>query len=193
MPSFTTTVGLFASAVFLVRLLPQPARLWRTGVPTGVSALAALNATVSAATWTLYGLIAELPIVWIVSFIALGFSGWTVVLLRRSITGSDVVHASVFVALVAVAWATGLLGVALGGSVLFSIGPQVLKALRETDLAGIAPATMWVALGDAAAWGAYGALLRDPALLGYFLVLTASAAIILFRLAAVGHSVSSTA
>ncbi len=167
--------------------------LWRTGLPDGVSALAALNATVSAATWTLYGIIAQLPIVWVVSLVALGLSGWTAVLLRRSTTLRDIAHASVFVAIVIIAGAAGLLALALAGSVLFSIGPQLVKALRETDLAGIAPATMWLALGDAAAWGAYGALLRDPALVGYFLVLTASAAIILFRLAVVAERVSSTA
>jgi phosphoglucosamine mutase len=58
--SGTVALGYFASAVFLVRLLPQPIRLARDGRPAGVSALAALNAVVSAFAWTAYGLIAGL-------------------------------------------------------------------------------------------------------------------------------------
>ena len=40
-------LALVASTVFLVRLLPQPIRLPRSGVATGVSAAPALNAVVS--------------------------------------------------------------------------------------------------------------------------------------------------
>jgi hypothetical protein len=59
----------------------------------------------------------------------------------------------------------------------------VRLALSSTDLSGIAPQTWRVALLDAATWGAYGWAVADPALIGYFAVLTASAATILVRIA----------
>ena len=82
-------LGIVASAVFLVRLLPQPIRLARTGVAEGVSALAALNATISAAVWIAYGLVAHLPVVWGVSVLALIPGVWQVTLLRREVTRRD--------------------------------------------------------------------------------------------------------
>lgn len=180
--SGTDALGYFASAVFLVRLLPQPIRLARDGRPAGVSALAALNAVVSAFAWTAYGLIAGLPVVWVVSILALIPGIWQAFLLRRELTRRDLVWASAYVAALSVAYAAGLLGAALAGTVLVTAGPQLYQALTETDLSGLAPNTWRIALLDAASWGLYGLALGDFALLGYFVVLTASAAIILIRI-----------
>ena len=55
--STTDALGLLASGVFLVRLLPQPVRLARTGVASGVSPLAALNSMLTMVAWVAYGLI----------------------------------------------------------------------------------------------------------------------------------------
>ena len=55
--SSVDALGLLASVVFLVRLLPQPVRLARRPqVVAGVSALAALQAVVAAGAWVAYGL-----------------------------------------------------------------------------------------------------------------------------------------
>ncbi len=148
----------------------------------GVSALAALNAVVSAFAWTAYGLIAGLPVVWVVSILALIPGIWQAFLLRRELTRRDLVWASAYVAALSVAYAAGLLGAALAGTVLVTAGPQLYQALTETDLSGLAPNTWRIALLDAASWGLYGLALGDFALLGYFVVLTASAAIILIRI-----------
>jgi uncharacterized protein with PQ loop repeat len=178
-------LAIAASAVFLVRLLPQPIRLARSGVAAGTSAAASLNSVVSALAWIAYGLVEGLPVVWAVSVAALIPCTWQAVLLRRQTTGRDLLAVSGFIAALAVAGVLGVLGVALAGTVLVTTGPQVHRALREPDLSGIARATWWVAIVDAVTWGAYGWAISDPALVGYFIALLGAAIVILVRLARV--------
>lgn len=176
-------LAIAASAVFLIRLLPQPIRLARSGVAAGTSAAASLNAVVSALAWIAYGVVEGLPVVWGVSVAALIPCTWQAVLLRQRTTSRDLLAVGGFVAALAVAGALGVLGVALAGTVLVTTGPQVHRALREPDLSGIARATWWVAILDAVTWGAYGWVISDPALVGYFIALLAAAVVILSRLA----------
>lgn len=87
----------------------------------------------------------------------------------------------------------GVLGAALSLGVLATSGPQVWRAIRDSDLRGIAPATWFVALVDAVTWGAYGVLIGDHALGGYGAVLFTSAAIVLGRVAWTGARVAPAA
>jgi len=77
----------------------------------------------------------------------------------------------------------------LGAGVLVTQGPSVLKALREDDLRGISPATWWISIADAAAWGAYGVAVDSTALVGYGLVLSTSAIVVLGRIWWTGRAV----
>jgi uncharacterized protein with PQ loop repeat len=178
----TTTLGILASAIFLIRLLPQPIRLARHGVSAGVSPLATLNALVADAAWIGYGLWAGLPIVWLVSVAAALPGLWATALLRRDITPGDITAAVAWAGAVLLSAVVGAIDIVLGAGVLVTQGPSVLKALREDDLRGIAPATWWISIADAAAWGAYGLAVGSAALMGYGLVLTASALIVLGRI-----------
>jgi glucose uptake protein GlcU len=81
-----------------------------------------------------------------------------------------------------VAAALGLLVAVLALGVLVTQGPQVLRALRESDLRGLASATWWLSLLDATTWGAYGLAVGDPALVAYGVVLSTSAGIVLCRI-----------
>jgi hypothetical protein len=54
--------------------------------------------------------------------------------------------------------------------------------LRRDDLTGIAAATWWIAIVDAALWGALGWVTDDAALVGYWAVLTVCAVTVLGRL-----------
>ncbi|MEZ5176704.1 MAG: hypothetical protein R2746_00075 [Acidimicrobiales bacterium] len=127
-------LAIVASVVFLVRLLPQPLRLARSGVAEGVSALAALNAVVSALAWVAYGLQAGLPVVWGVSVLALGPGVWQTVLLRRSLGRGDLAGALAFVAGLVLAAVVGALGAALAVTVLVTTGPQVACAAIRRPL-----------------------------------------------------------
>jgi uncharacterized protein with PQ loop repeat len=181
--SAATALSIVASAVFLARLIPQPARLWRTGVTAGVSPVAAANAVTSASAWLAYGLAHGLFVVWVVSVAALVPGVWTVLLLRRAFGRAEVLAAAAIVAAFVLAAAAGVLGAALALGVLVTAGPQVWRAVRESDLRGIAPATWFVAVADALLWGAYGVVIADRALEGYGVVLITSAAIVLGRIA----------
>jgi len=176
-----TVLALVASAVFLVRLLPQPIRLARTGSVSGVSALAALTSVLTTTGWLAYGLWAGLPVVWAVSVVALIPGIWTVVLLRRETTRLDVAAAGSWLGVQVAAAVVGLFAAVLAAGVLVTQGPQVVKSIRESDLSGIAPATWWISVLDAATWGAYGVAIGDAALMGYGVVLMVSAAIVLSR------------
>src|SRR3954470_21853703 len=82
--SLATALSIVASGVFFVRLLPQPARLWRTGVSAGVSPIAAANAVTAATAWLAYGLLHGLLAGGLLVGAALVPGVWTVVLLRRA-------------------------------------------------------------------------------------------------------------
>lgn len=175
-------LGWVASAVFLTRLLPQPVRLIRTGVPDGVSPLASLNASIADAGWLLYGLHAGLPPVWVVSGLAFVPSVWTTILLARRIGRADIAVAAAWAATIVAAYALGRPGTVLALSVLVSLGPQLIVAIRRDELRGLAPATWIIALADAALWGTYGAMVGDGALVAYAVVLSSIAVVILGRI-----------
>lgn len=155
----------------------------------GVSAMAALTMVVSVCAWLIYGVIAGLLVVWVVSVVALVPAVWTVALLRRQVGIPDAAAALAMAAVIVAAGITGTLAGVLAGSVLVTSGPQVWKAVRQRDLSGIAPATWRIAIADALSWGAYGFVIHDPALQGYCVVLLASAIIVLGRLRWVGMTV----
>mgnify|MGYP001217073457 FL=1 len=178
----TDVLGIVASAVFLARLTPQPVRLARSGVADGVSPLAALNAVIAALAWLVYGLVADDPVVWIVSMVAVVPGVWAVLLLRRRTALADLLAAGAWAGIVVASAAAGFLAAALAMGVVVSQGPQVWQAVREHDLSGLSPATWWLSILDAATWGAYGIAVGDPALKGYAIVLTLSAVVVLARI-----------
>jgi len=182
-----TVLSIVAPVVYLVRLLPQPLRLYRTGVAAGVSPLSAMNGVIGDVGWLAYGLSAGLPAVWVVSSLALVPAVWTVALLRREISRVDVAGAAAWAVVLVVSAALGVVGLSLAAGVVVSQGPQVLEALRDDDLSGIAPSTWWVAVADAATWGAYGVAVGDVALMGYGVVLSVAAAVVLARIAWTVH------
>ena len=179
--STTDALALLASGVFLARLTPQPLRLARSGVAAGVSPLAALNAVIVAVAWIAHGLSAGLPAVWAVSVLALIPGVWTVVLLAPHIGRRDLLGAAMWVAALAATAVFGVFDAALGVGVIVTQAPQAWRSLREDDLSGIAPATWWLSLLDAVAWGAYGVAVGDRALVGYGAVLLTSTVIVLTR------------
>lgn len=177
-----TVLGVVASVAFLVRLLPQPVRLARTGVPDGVSPMTAINIAVSELAWLVYGLVEGLVPVWAVSLVSLPLAVWTVALLRRQVTRRDLAAGAAWLAVMGLTWVLGVLGLALALSVVVNYGPQVVTALRSDRLDGLAPATWWLALLDATTWGAYGLAVADPELVLYTAVLSTSAVVILVRI-----------
>jgi uncharacterized protein with PQ loop repeat len=175
-------LGWLATIAFLVRLLPQPLRLIRTGVPNGVSPVAVMNIALTELAWLLYGIVEGLVPVWVVSLPAFPLGLWTVVLLRDRITRRDLVVPSLWLAAIVIGFATGTLAVVLAGSVVVNYWPQVYTALRGRHLEGLAPATWYLAIVDATLWGAYAVAVGDPALIAYCLIMWAFSTVILWRI-----------
>jgi len=178
----TGMLGIVASMVFIARLTPQPLRLARSGVADGVSPLSALNGLIAAVSWLVYGLLVDDPVVWIVSLVAVLPGVWTVAMLRRETTWRDLLTAGAWAGSVVTAALAGYLAAALAVGVLVTQGPQVWRACRERDLSGLSPATWGLSILDAAAWGAYGVAADDAALIGYAVVLSSSAVVVLTRI-----------
>jgi hypothetical protein len=120
--------------------------------------------------------------VWVVSLPALPLGAWTAVLIRDRITPRDLSISGLWLATIAVGFATGTLGVVLAASVVVNYWPQVHTALRGRHLEGLAPATWYLAMLDATLWGAYALAVGDPALIGYCVVLNVFSVIILWRI-----------
>jgi len=178
-----TALGLAASIAFCARLLPQPVRLIRTGVPDGVSPLTLMNMALSELAWLGYGLAAGLVPVWAVSVPSVIIEVWTVVLLWRQITRRDVLGAGLWLAVILAATAVGGLGAVLALAVFVNYGPQLWTALRNDDLDGLAPGTWWMGIVDASLWGAYGLVVHDPGVIGYGVTFMAVSITILVRIA----------
>ncbi len=154
----------------------------RTGVPDGVSPMAVMNIALTELAWLSYGLIEGLVPVWVVSLPALPLGLWTVVLIRRQITRRDLFGSGVWLATIALGWATGALAVVLAASVLVNYGPQVVTAVRGPSTARAGADHVVARAGRRPLWGAYGFAVGDPALVGYCIILTVSALVILWRI-----------
>ncbi len=174
-------LGWVAVVTFIVRLIPQPVRLARTGIPDGVSPLAALNIALTELAWFVYGLSQGSVPIWLVSLPAFPLALWTVLLLRDETTRRDLVGAGLWLAVIAIAWLGGSLGAVLGLAVVVQFGPQVWVALRSDDLRGISPNAWRLAIVDALVWGAYGVTIVDYALIGYASTLIVFAVVVLVR------------
>ena len=94
-----TVIAAIASIIFLARLVPQPLRIARTGVPDGVSPLSAMNGVTACIAWIAYGLMVGVVPVWSVSVIALIPSVWTAWLLRHEVDASAATAAGAWIAI----------------------------------------------------------------------------------------------
>ena len=183
--SASAHLAIVASAIYLVRLLPQPIKTLRTGKAEGASWLGAANTLIADGAWFAYGLTAHIPPVWLVSIPAVAASAWTVALLRNEITAVNAAVAAAWLSTVLVAAEAGVLGAVLTGTVLVTGGPHLVSAFRSREPAGVSRTTWRIAIADALSWGLYGFAIGNVALKGYGLALLATAILMLLRLTTV--------
>jgi uncharacterized protein with PQ loop repeat len=183
--SASAHLAIVASAIYLVRLLPQPIKTLRTGKVEGASWLGAANTLIADGAWFAYGLTAHIPPVWLVSIPAVAASAWTVALLRNEITAVNAAVAAAWLSTVLVAAEAGALGAVLTGTVLVTCGPHLVSAFRSREPAGVSRTTWRIAIADALSWGLYGVAIGNVALEGYGLALLATAILMLLRLTTV--------
>ena len=180
--TLTVALGYLATAVFLLRLLPQPYKLLRNGPGEGVSGLSCLNEVVAAIAWFGYGLREANPSIWVVSAASL-VPGLLTCYLARSLTKrTDVAFAAAWLGVLGSALCSEVGAPILSTTVLVSSWPQVRTALSASELSGVSVRTWQIAVLDAGLWGAYGVALGSVPLVGYAVCLTGCAWIILWQL-----------
>src|ERR1700758_4057621 len=101
--SVSASLAMVASAIYLVRLLPQPIKTLRTGKVEGVSWLGGAHTPIAAGARFADGLTAHIPPIWLVSIPAVAASAWTVALLRNEITAVHAAVAAAWLSTIAVA------------------------------------------------------------------------------------------
>ncbi len=191
---FANVVGLVATAVTFVQILPQIMRLVRTGRIEGVSpAWAAVGMTINLG-WLTY-VVEERFWVTIPSIIAAVVS-FAVALCLLYRNGADVrpgllISAVVAVASVGIQVAAGwtVLGTVLGLSNGLYLGPSVIAAWRSHVPAGVSPVTWWLTVLEGLKWGFYGVLVFSGPIIVYGSTAMLLAALVLLRLWVTRHRI----
>ena len=187
-------VGLVATAVTFVQLVPQIVRLVRTGRTEGVSpSWAALGMTINLG-WLAY-LVAQQYWVAIPSVVAaIASFGLALWLLHRN--GGEVrtgllMSAATAVACVAIQLAAGwtVLGTVLGMSNGLYLGPSVVAAWRTHVPAGVSPLSWGLTVLEGLKWGFYGVLVESGPIVVYGSTAILLAGMVLLRLWMARHRI----
>ena len=180
-------VAVVANGVTFVQIIPQIAKLIRTGRTEGVSPVwAAAGMTINVG-WLAYVVENEF---WetIPSIIAaISSFGLALFLLYRngvSVRASLLIGAAVMVASVVIQQAAGwtVLGTVLGLSNGLYLGPALIAAWRTYAPAGVSPGTWWLTVLEGFKWGLYGVLVAAVPIMVYGSTAMLLAVLVLLRL-----------
>ena len=184
---FANLVGIVATAVTFVQILPQIVRLIRTGHVEGVSpAWAAGGATINLG-WLAYVIEGRfwvtIPsiIVAIISFVL------ALYLLYRngaSIRAGLLMSGAIALGCVVIQQAAGwtVLGTVLGLSNGLYLGPSVVAAWRSHTPVGVSPWTWMLTVLEGVKWGLYGVLVEAVPIMVYGSTAILLALLVLLRL-----------
>lgn len=187
-------VGVVATIVTFVQILPQIVRLLRIGRTEGVSPIwAAIGATVNLG-WISYVVAEELWVA-IPSVVAGGGSyGVVLYLLHRngvSVRAGLIFSAMVTVACVIVQMVAGwtVLGTVLGLSNGLYLGPSVVTAWRTHTPVGVSPLSWTLVASEGVLWGFFGYLVEAAPVVVYGVTATLLAGLVLLRLWVTRHRI----
>ncbi len=189
-----TVVGVVATAVTFVHVVPQIARLLRTGRVEGVSVAWAAVAMVLNLGWMAYVIAQEFWIT-IPSIVAAVVSfGTALYLMYRN--GADVrpgvlLSLAVAVGSVAIQLAAGwtVLGTVLALSNGLHLGPSVVAAWRSRAPVGVSPLTWALATMEGLMWGCYGVLVAAGPIIVFGATEAGLSALVLLRLWVARHRI----
>lgn len=187
-------VGIIATLVTFVQILPQIVRLLRIGRTEGVSPIwAAIGATVNLG-WICYAVAEEL---WVaIPSIVAGSVSYGIVLYLLYRNGVDVraglaCSAAVTAVCVIVQMLAGwtVLGTVLGLSNGLYLGPSVVAAWRSFAPAGVSPLSWALMAFDGITWGLYGALVEAAPVVVYGVTAALLSGLVILRLWVTRHRV----
>ncbi len=185
----TTAFGLATVLLAVGFSVPQLVRLLRTGETAGVSLAGTANSAISFTAWTWYAWSAADLWLFLSSIVGIPGGVLTVVLTWRRGIARDglwlpVLWSGVLLAAVTLDAVVGssALALAVGGSVLWLLGPALASAYRSADVSGIAAGT-WLVLGlEGVLFLGYGLLAAVPASVIYGVVTVLGSTAMLARL-----------
>ena len=184
---FANLVGIVATAVTFVQILPQIMRLIRTGRTEGVSpAWAAGGATINLG-WLTYVIEGRFWVTIPSIIVAIASFALALYLLYRngaSIRAGLLMSGAIAVASVAIQQAAGwtALGTVLGLSNGLYLGPSVVAAWRSHAPVGVSPLTWWLTVLEGLKWGFYGVLVEAVPIMVYGSTAILLALLVLLRL-----------
>ena len=187
-------VGVVATAVTFVQILPQIARLLRIGRTEGVSPVwAAIGTTVNIG-WIAYVVAEELWVTIPAVLAGAGSYGVVLYLLYRNDAGVRtglLLSAVVAVACVVVQLVAGwtVLGTVLGLSNGLYLGPSVVAAWRSHVPVGVSPLSWVLVALEGLLWGLFGVLVEASPVVVYGVTATLLAALVLLRLWVTRHRI----
>jgi uncharacterized protein with PQ loop repeat len=187
-------VGAVATAVTFVQVVPQIARLLRTGRTEGASsAWAAVGMTINLA-WLAYVVAHELWITIPAAVVGAGSFGLVLYLMYRNgaaiqagVIFSLVIAASCAAVQLAAGWT--VLGAVLGLSNALYLGPSVVAVWRSHTPAGVSPLAWILGESEGILWGVFGWLMTDGPIMIYGATASLLSALVLLRLWMVRHRV----
>ena len=184
---FANLVGIVATAVTFVQIVPQIVRLLRTGRTEGVSPTWAAAGMTLNLGWLAYVVEEQF---WVtIPSIGAAVSSFALALYLLHRNGADVrpgllMGAAVAVASVVIQRAAGwtVLGTVLGLSNGLYLGPSVLAAWRSHAPVGVSPVTWWLTVLEGLKWGFYGVLVESAPIMVYGSTAILLALLVLLRL-----------
>jgi len=177
---------ILATVSTVVFLLPQIAKLKRTGDSAGVSTTWAALGFVSNVGWFTY-MISQSRWYAVVAPLST-FIFYAVALRALAGTGRDLRNATV----IAVGWSLVLGGVAVGGgwttlgvvlglTYAAMVTPSIWTAYRSRKPSGVSAGTWWIGSVEALLWGLYGLYHMDPGIITFGTVQLTASALMLTR------------
>jgi uncharacterized protein with PQ loop repeat len=166
-------------------LLPQIARVLRTGDTTGLSTSWAAFGLVTNLAWIVYlGRFGLWAAVMAPALAVVTYGIMLVTFIKRAPGREWTLATCVYVTVLVTVGSLGgnaALGIVLVLAPVLQLTPAIAAAHRAHRPTGIAPATWLLSAAEALLWGWYGWLVSDVALLGYGLVTGLGSALILRR------------
>ncbi len=187
-------VGVVATAVTFVQILPQIVRLLRIGRTEGVSPVwAAIGTTVNAG-WIAYVVAEELWVTIPACLVGTASYGIVLYLLYRNDAGVRtglLLSAVVAVACVVVQLEAGwtVLGTVLGLSNGLYLGPSVVAAWRSHAPVGVSPLSWVLVALEGVLWGLYGVFVDASPVVVFGVTAAGLAALVLLRLWVTRHRI----
>lgn len=179
---FLIIFGFLATAIGLIKAMPQLISLIRAKKVRGVSLDTALTTAVVSFGWAAYGFVSDQYSVGIAS----GLSAVVFVLVAvfalkygRSIKELKMSPiALLIIAGVGVIWGEVGLGIVLPISVLVCNYPQIMVAFKEHDLSGLSLGTWLLSVTEGIIWGSYAMIQQDYPIIAFGLLQLISGSII---------------